>query len=310
MTAYHPPLRPTPATGQPAIAAHLIATAVHFPLSDAELAARVRQALQEDEAFHDVSTLATVPETHQVRSAIVARRDGVVAGVPLAVEAFRQLDEAVTIHVQANDGESVRAGQVIMQISGQARGMLSAERTALNFLQHLSGIATLTRSFVDAIAGTSARILDTRKTTPGWRLLEKYAVRAGGGTNHRMDLRSGVLIKDNHLAAVGGDIAMAVACARALVAGGTAIQVECDTVEQVDAAVTAGADWVLLDNMSLAQLRDAVQRCRGVVITEASGGVSLHTVRSIAETGVDRISVGALTHSAPALDLGLDFDER
>ena len=315
MTAYHPPLRPTPATGQPAIAAPLMAaplnaTAVHFPLSDAELATRVRQALQEDEAFHDVSTLATVPETHQVRGAIVARRDGVVAGVPLAVEAFRQLDEAVTIHVQANDGAAVRAGQVVMQISGQARAMLSAERTALNFLQHLSGIATLTRSFVDAIAGTSARILDTRKTTPGWRVLEKYAVRAGGGTNHRMDLRSGVLIKDNHLAAVGGDIAMAVACARALVAGGTAIQVECDTLEQVDAAVIAGADWVLLDNMSLAQLRDAVQRCRGLVITEASGGVSLHTVRSIAETGVDRISVGALTHSAPALDLGLDFDER
>ena len=315
MTAYHPPLRPTPATGQPAIAAPLMAAplmaaALHFPLSDAELAARVRQALQEDEAFHDVSTLATVPETHQVRGAIVARRDGVVAGVPLAVEAFRQLDEAVTIHVQANDGAAVRAGQVVMQISGQARGMLSAERTALNFLQHLSGIATLTRSFVDAIAGTSARILDTRKTTPGWRVLEKYAVRAGGGTNHRMDLRSWVLIKDNHLAAVGGDIAMAVACARALVAGGTAIQVECDTLEQVDAAVIAGADWVLLDNMSLAQLRDAVQRCRGVVITEASGGVSLHTVRSIAETGVDRISVGALTHSAPALDLGLDFDER
>ena len=315
MTAYHPPLRPTPATGQPAIAAPLMAAplmaaALHFPLSDAELAARVRQALQEDEAFHDVSTLATVPETHQVRGAIVARRDGVVAGVPLAVEAFRQLDEAVTIHVQTNDGAAVRAGQVVMQISGQARGMLSAERTALNFLQHLSGIATLTRSFVDAIAGTSARILDTRKTTPGWRVLEKYAVRAGGGTNHRMDLRSGVLIKDNHLAAVGGDIAMAVACARALVAGGTAIQVECDTLEQVDAAVIAGADWVLLDNMSLAQLRDAVQRCRGVVITEASGGVSLHTVRSIAETGVDRISVGALTHSAPALDLGLDFDER
>jgi nicotinate-nucleotide pyrophosphorylase (carboxylating) len=204
----------------------------------------------------------------------------------------------------------VRAGEVVMEISGEARGLLSAERTALNFLQHLSGIATLTRSFVDAIAGTSALILDTRKTTPGWRVLEKYAVRAGGGTNHRMDLRSGVLIKDNHLAAVGGDIAMAVACARGLVAGGTPIEVECDTLEQVDAAVAAGADWVLLDNMSLAQLRDAVERCRGVVITEASGGVSLNTVRSIAETGVDRISVGALTHSAPALDLGLDFDER
>jgi nicotinate-nucleotide pyrophosphorylase (carboxylating) len=255
-----------------------------------------------------VSTLATVVSSRHVRSAIVARRDGVIAGVPLAVEAFRQLDSAVTIRVEAYDGTRVKAGDIVMHISGHARGMLSAERTALNYLQHLSGIATLTSRFVEAIKGTSAHILDTRKTTPGWRALEKYAVRAGGGTNHRMDLRSGVLIKDNHLAAIGGDIAMAVSRARGLAMSGTAIEVECDTLEQVDAAVAAGADWVLLDNMTLDQLREAVARCRGRVITEASGGVTLDTVRRIADTGVDRVSVGVLTHSAPALDLGLDFD--
>jgi nicotinate-nucleotide pyrophosphorylase (carboxylating) len=282
--------------------------ALPFPLTDAEITAQVRVALQEDQAFNDVSTLATVVSSRHVRSAIVARRDGVIAGVPLAVEAFRQLDSAVSIRVEAYDGTHVKAGDIVMHISGHARGMLSAERTALNYLQHLSGIATLTGRFVEAIKGTSAHILDTRKTTPGWRALEKYAVRAGGGTNHRMDLRSGVLIKDNHLAAIGGDIAMAVSRARGLAMSGTAIEVECDTLEQVDAAVAAGAAWVLLDTMTLDQLREAVARCRGRVITEASGGVTLDTVRRIADTGVDRVSVGVLTHSAPALDLGLDFD--
>ncbi|QJR36348.1 carboxylating nicotinate-nucleotide diphosphorylase [Gemmatimonas groenlandica] len=317
MSAFHPPLRPTPSGGTPAMTPRTITplgsravqvSPLAFPLSDAELTAQVRVALQEDQAFNDVSTLATVVSSRHVRSAIVARRDGVIAGIPLAVEAFRQLDSAVTIRVETEDGTRVKAGDLIMHISGHARGMLSAERTALNYLQHLSGIATLTCRFVDAVAGTSVQILDTRKTTPGWRTLEKYAVRAGGGMNHRMDLRSGVLIKDNHLAAIGGDIAMAVTRARGLAMSGTAIEVECDTLEQVDAAIAAGADWVLLDNMSLDQLREAVERCRGKVITEASGGVTLETVRRIAETGVDRISVGALTHSAPALDLGLDFD--
>jgi nicotinate-nucleotide pyrophosphorylase (carboxylating) len=317
MSVFHPPLRPTPSNGSPAFTLRTTAPleertvdipALLFPLTDAEITAQVRAALHEDQALNDVSTLATVASTRQVRSAIVARRDGVMAGVPLAVEAFRQLDSAVSIRVQANDGTRVTAGDVVMHVSGHACGMLSAERTALNYLQHLSGIATLTSRFVDAVAGTSALILDTRKTTPGWRALEKYAVRAGGGTNHRMDLRSGVLIKDNHLAAIGGDIAMAVSRARGLALSGTAIEVECDTLEQVDAAIAAGADWVLLDNMSLEQLYEAVARCRGRVITEASGGITLDTVRRIAETGVDRISVGALTHSAPALDFGLDFD--
>ncbi len=317
MSAFHPPLRPTPSNGSPAMTPRTITPlgtravdvpALPFPLTDAEITAQVRVALQEDQAFNDVSTLATVVSSRHVRSAIVARRDGVIAGVPLAVEAFRQLDSAVSIRVEAYDGTHVKAGDIVMHISGHARGMLSAERTALNYLQHLSGIATLTGRFVEAIKGTSAHILDTRKTTPGWRALEKYAVRAGGGTNHRMDLRSGVLIKDNHLAAIGGDIAMAVSRARGLAMSGTAIEVECDTLEQVDAAVAAGAAWVLLDTMTLDQLREAVARCRGRVITEASGGVTLDTVRRIADTGVDRVSVGVLTHSAPALDLGLDFD--
>jgi len=316
MSSFHPPLRPTPPTSHPAVAPRTITpldmravtpSVLGFPLSAEETTARVRNALQEDEAFNDVSTIATVVSTRHVRSAIVARRDGVIAGIPLAVEAFRLLDAAITLRVEAEDGTRVKAGDTVLALTGHARGMLSAERTALNYLQRLSGIATLTCRFVDAVKGTKARILDTRKTTPGWRTLEKYAVRAGGGTNHRLDLRSGVLIKDNHLAAIGGDIATAVARARQIAMPGTPVQVECDTMAQVDAAVAAGADWVLLDNMSPDQLRDAVSRCAGRVITEASGGVTLETVRAIAETGVDRISVGALTHSAPALDLALDF---
>lgn len=317
MTSFHPPLRPTPPTSHPAVAPRTItpldvravtSSPLGFPLSTEETTERVRVALQEDEAFNDVSTLATVVSTRHVRSAIVARRDGVIAGIPLAVEAFRLLDADITLRVEAEDGTRVKAGDTVLALTGHARGMLSAERTALNYLQHLSGIATLTCRFVDAIAGTKAQILDTRKTTPGWRTLEKYAVRAGGGTNHRLDLRTGVLIKDNHLAAIGGDIAAAVSRARQIAMPGTPVQVECDTIAQVDAAVAAGADWVLLDNMSPDQLREAVSRCAGRVITEASGGITLDTVRAIADTGVDRISVGALTHSAPALDLGLDFD--
>lgn len=317
MNSFHPPLRPTPSQGTPVVAPRMITPldtravtnpALAYPLSPEETTARVRVALQEDEAFNDVSTIATVVSGRHVRSAIVARRDGVIAGIPLAVEAFRQLDASVTIRVEADCGTRVKKGDTVLALTGHARGMLSAERTALNYLQHLSGIATLTCRFVEAIKGTRAQILDTRKTTPGWRTLEKYAVRAGGGSNHRLDLRSGVLIKDNHLAAIGGDIASAVSRARQLALPGTPVQVECDTLDQVSAAVAAGADWVLLDNMSLEMLRDAVERCEGRAVTEASGGVTLETVRAIAETGVDRISVGALTHSAPALDLGLDFD--
>lgn len=281
---------------------------IPFPLDAADLEQRVRAALDEDAAFHDVSTLATVLSDRHVRAALVARREGVIAGTPLAAEAFRLLDDRVAARVDREDGARVRAGDVVLYLNGHARGLLSAERVALNFLQRLSGVATLTARFVEAVQGTGARILDTRKTTPGWRRLEKYAVRCGGGENHRFDLRSGVLIKDNHLAAIGGDVALAVERARAIAAPGTIVQVECDTLAQVEAALAAGADSVLLDNMPLDVLREATARCRDRAITEASGGVTLDTVRAIAECGVDRVSVGALTHSAPALDLALDFD--
>lgn len=281
---------------------------IAFPLDAATTEALVRAALDEDAAFHDVSTLATVRSDRHVRALLVARRDGVIAGTALAAAAFHVLDPHVAVRVDAPDGTAVRAGDVVLHLNGHARALLSAERVALNYLQRLSGVATLTARFVQAVAGTGARILDTRKTTPGWRRLEKYAVACGGGENHRLDLRSAVLIKDNHLAAIGGDVAVAVERARAIAAPGTFVQVECDTLAQVDAALAAQADCVLLDNMTLDQLRDAVARCRGRAITEASGGVTLDTVRAIAACGVDRISVGALTHSAPALDLALDFD--
>ncbi|MEP6764235.1 MAG: carboxylating nicotinate-nucleotide diphosphorylase [Gemmatimonadaceae bacterium] len=278
-----------------------------FPLTNEEVTQVVRAALEEDQAFNDVSTLATVASTRNVSSAIVARGDGVICGMPLAIEAFRQLDASLTQEIGAEDGVRVSRGTDVLSLHGHARGMLSAERVALNYLQRLSGIATLTAKFVDLVRGTNVKVLDTRKTTPGWRRLEKYAVRAGGGVNHRLDLQAGVLIKDNHLAALGGDIAAAVERARALIQPGTPVQVECDSLEQVHASIAAGADWVLLDNMTVAQLTEAVSLCNGKVVTEASGGVTLETVRRIAETGVDRISIGALTHSAPAFDLSLDF---
>lgn len=282
--------------------------ATGFPLSETQIEALVRGALEEDQAFHDVSTLATVVSDRHVRAVLVARTPGVIAGVPLACEAFRLMDDRVAARVEHGDGAFVEAGDVVLRLNGHARGLLSAERVALNFLQRLSGIASLTARFVAAVAGTGAAILDTRKTTPGWRKLEKYAVLSGGGVNHRFDLRSAVLIKDNHLAAIGGDVKLAVERARGIAVSGTLVQVECDTLDQVRAAVAAQADAVLLDNMTLDALRAAVALCKGHVVTEASGGITLDTARGVAECGVDRISVGALTHSAPALDLALDFD--
>jgi nicotinate-nucleotide pyrophosphorylase (carboxylating) len=239
---------------------------------------------------------------------LVARQAGVIAGSAFAVEAFRLLDETCAIRVETADGSAVKKTDLVLFLSGHARPMLAAERVALNFMQRLSGIATLTKRFVDAIEGCGARILDTRKTTPGWRALEKYAVRCGGGANHRMDLASAILIKDNHLAALDGDVGRAVARARALAPVGALVEVECEDEEQVEAAVVAGADIVLLDNMSLGALRVCVKRVAGRSRIEASGGVTLDTVRAIAETGVDYISVGALTHSAPAMNLALDFE--
>lgn len=281
---------------------------LHFPLTKKETTAIVAAALQEDDTRHDITTAATVKSNRRARCRLVARQTGVIAGLPLACEAFEQLDPAVTIRIEHEDGTRIRPDTPVMFLSGHAVGLLSAERVALNFVQRLSGIATMTARYVEAVVGTGVHILDTRKTTPLLRRLEKYAVRAGGGLNHRMDLSSAVLIKDNHLAAVDGDIELAVSRARAVAPLGIKVEVECDTLDQVRAAIDAGADVIMLDNMQLAELRQAVQLVDGQAVTEASGGVTLDTVRPIAETGVDWISVGALTHSAPALDLALDFD--
>ena len=279
-----------------------------FPLVGEELERTVRAALEEDRAFDDVTTIATVLSDRREGARIVARAEGVIAGGPLAIAAFRLLDPAIAVHVTVDDGARARPGEPVLSVRGNARAILSAERVALNYMQRLSGIATLTLAYVEAVRGTETRILDTRKTTPGLRKLEKYAVRAGGGMNHRLDLAGSVLIKDNHLESVDGDVALAVRRAREIAMPGTKVEVECDTLEQVDAALAAGADVVMLDNMSLDDMRQAVRRVGKRAIVEASGGVRLDTVRAIAETGVDWISVGALTHSAPALDLGLDFE--
>lgn len=281
---------------------------LRFPLKQAELQKLVRSALDEDQAFNDITTIATIVSDRRARAALVARGSGTIAGIPLALEAFRMLDPKASIRVDREDGWRVAKGEALLSVSGHARGVLGAERVALNFMQRLSGIATLTAKFVAAVAGTHAQILDTRKTTPGWRVLEKYAVRAGGGVNHRMDLADAVLIKDNHLVACDGDVALAIRRARDMVPEGTQIEVECERPEQVREAIGAGAHIVLLDNMPLEILRESVRIADGRVKTEASGGVNLNTVRAIAETGVDWISIGALTHSPPALNLALDFD--
>src|SRR4029079_4869400 len=239
---------------------------------------------------------------------LVAREAGVICGVPLALEAFRILDAKASIRVEHEDAARVKAGEPVLFVTGHARGLLSSERVALNYLQRLSGIASITARYVDAVKGTKAKILDTRKTTPGWRTLEKYAVRAGGGTNHRMDLSSGVLVKDNHIAALDRDTAMAASRHRATAHPGVKIEVDCDRPEQVERAVAAGADVIMLDNMTPDLMHECVRLVNGRAILEASGGVTLPTVRRIADTGVDWISVGALTHSAPSMDLALDFD--
>lgn len=283
-------------------------SALVFPLSPEQTHALVESALAEDRADNDITTIATILSDRHARCAMVARKAGVVCGIPLAVEVFRQRDAHVSIREDVRDGASVERGSVVLFLNGNARGLLSGERVALNFMQRLSGIASLTAQYVAAIQGTRARILDTRKTTPGWRALEKYAVRCGGGMNHRNDLAHAVLIKDNHLAAVDGDVKLAVARAREIAPAGVRIEVECDTLDQVSAALKSKADIIMLDNMSLHDMREAVQMVSGRAVLEASGGVNLQTVRAIAETGVDWISVGSLTHSPPALDLGLDFE--
>ncbi|MFZ4805992.1 MAG: carboxylating nicotinate-nucleotide diphosphorylase [Hyphomicrobiaceae bacterium] len=269
--------------------------------------AAVAAALAEDLGLAgDLTTDATIPADASATAVLACRKAGVIAGLPLAEAAFRALDPACGFAIAIPDGTPAPAGAVVARITGNARAVLTAERVALNFLGRLSGIATLTRAYADAIAGTRARIIDTRKTTPGLRAFEKYAVRAGGGMNHRVGLFDAILIKDNHIAVAGG-VGAAVAAAHARAGHMVKIEVEVDTLDQLDEALRHRIDAVLLDNMDVPTLREAVHRIAGRVLAEASGGVSLETVRAIAETGVDLISVGALTHSAPVLDLGLDI---
>jgi nicotinate-nucleotide pyrophosphorylase (carboxylating) len=281
-------------------------------LTAAEIRRAVRAALAEDLGSGDVTTLATVPPDAKSIALMRAREPLVVAGIQFAEIAFRELLSKIEIKKISRDGARVKAGDTLLKISGLSRALLSAERVALNFVQRLSGVATVTAQFADAIKGTRAKILDTRKTTPGWRRFEKYAVACGGGKNHRLGLFDMVLIKDNHLVALQNEkpnaIAAAVSRARTKFPK-LKVEVEADTLEQVAQAAAAGADIILLDNMTSAQLRQAVKIVRGRAQTEASGGVSLKTVRSIALTGVDFISVGAITHSARAVDIGLDFEK-
>ena len=266
----------------------------------------VKDVLAEDLGTgRDVTSAATIAADACFTSEMNARQPIVVAGIDVAAAFFRALDSQVEIETLAADGDRVGAGSVLLRLSGNARAMLSAERSALNTLQHLSGIATLTRQYVDAIEGTGAVLLDTRKTIPGLRALDKYAARMGGAHNHRMRLDDGVLIKDNHVA-VCGDVAEAVRRAKAANTG-LQVQVEVDRIAQIEPALAAGAERLLLDNMDPAQLREAVRVVAGRVPLEASGGVTLQTIRSLAETGVDFISVGRITQSAPAVDIGLDY---
>ena len=253
----------------------------------------------------DVTSNATIATDARFTAEMNCRQAVVLAGLEIAAEFFRTLDSDVKIDLAAKDGDGVAHGTTVMRLSGNARAMLAAERSALNTLQHLCGVATLTRQYADAIAGTGAVLIDTRKTIPGLRILEKYAARMGGAQNHRMRLDDGVLIKDNHVAVCGG-VAEAVRRAKAANTG-LQVQVEVDRIEQIGPALEAGADRLLLDNMDPAMLREAVKLVAGRVPLEASGGVTLETIRFIAETGVNFISVGRITQSAPAVDIGLDY---
>jgi len=264
----------------------------------------IAMALEEDLGRGDVTTLATIPPDRSAYGNINAKADLTVAGLPLAERLLAFVDPHAEVHTFFAEGSAVKKGQVVVEMSGNAAAFLTAERTMLNFLQHLSGVATLTRKFVDAIAGTKCKIIDTRKTLPGFRLLDKYAVTQGGGTNHRMGLDDGILIKDNHIAVCGG-VGAAVRRARVQASALLRIEVECTTLAEVQEALDARADIILLDNMSTSQMVDAVRLVNGRALLEASGNMSLERAREVAETGVDFISVGALTHSASAVDLSM-----
>ncbi|MDP2794069.1 MAG: carboxylating nicotinate-nucleotide diphosphorylase [Sulfurisoma sp.] len=280
-----------------------------FPLQIAtEIERNVLAALAEDIGGGDLTALLG-PAGCCAAGTVVSREDAVLAGSDWFESSFRHLDPNVRITWSASDGDRIVAGQVLCDIVADTRALLTAERTALNFLQLLSGTATITRRYVDAVAGTGARIVDTRKTLPGLRIAQKYAVRCGGGTNHRLGLYDGILIKENHILAAGG-IAPALARARTLARDGVFIQIEVETLEQLAEALDADAGMILLDNMNLHQMRQAVGLTAGRAQLEASGGVSLETVRAIAETGVDRISVGGLTKDVRAIDLSLRHIEQ
>jgi nicotinate-nucleotide pyrophosphorylase (carboxylating) len=288
------------------------ADAVPAPLKSGEVLKAVRAALAEDVGSGDVTTLATVPVESRSHAVMRARESLAVAGLDFAVTTFQELSAELKISTSTVDGHKAQPGEVLLVVDGPTRAILSAERVALNFVQRLSGVATAAAQFVEAIRGTRAQILDTRKTTPGWRAFEKYAVACGGARNHRIGLYDMVLIKDNHLAALRdakpNPIAFAVSQARTLYPQ-LKVEVEADTLKQADEAARAGADFILLDNMTPAGLHAAVTLVAGRAQTEASGGVNLQTVRAIAESGVDFISVGAITHSARAVDIGLDFED-
>jgi nicotinate-nucleotide pyrophosphorylase (carboxylating) len=269
----------------------------------------VRRALKEDLGrAGDITSAATIPERIRARARLVARKAGVLAGLACAAESFRAIDASVSFRTNARDGGRLAANEAIAEIEGPAIAVLSGERVALNFVGHLSGIATLTAAYVAKVAHTGAKILDTRKTLPGLRALEKYAVRCGGGFNHRFGLDDAILIKDNHVAVCGG-VGAALKRAKTVAGHLVKVEIEVDTLVQLREALDTGlADAILLDNMDVATLREAVALNAGRVALEASGGVSLESVKAIAETGVDYISSGALTHSAPALDVALDID--
>ncbi len=268
----------------------------------------VRAALEEDLGrAGDITTLATIPAGTQAIAVMAARKAGVIAGLPVAQETFRQIDPSLKFEILHADGSKVAAGTALARISGEARSILTAERVALNFVSRMCGTASLTARYAELIAHTKAKVCCTRKTTPGLRALEKYAVRCGGGMNHRFGLDDAILIKDNHIA-VSGSITAALRAAKAAIGHLVKIEIEVDNLDQLDEVLAEGADVVLLDNMTPDQMREAVRRIAGRMKTEASGGVRLDNIKEIAEAGVDLVSSGSITHSAPVLDIGLDIE--
>jgi nicotinate-nucleotide pyrophosphorylase (carboxylating) len=267
----------------------------------------VQMALDEDAPWGDITSQALIPESARITAQLVAREAGVLCGEDIFAAAMTLTDAAIATEFRVHDGGAFAAGEILATVHGSARGLLQAERVALNFVQRLCGIATLTARYVAETAGTKARIVDTRKTTPGLRLLERYAVRCGGGVNHRFSLSDAVMAKDNHLAVLGTSLREAILAARAKLPHTTHFEIEVDRLDQIDEALDAGADTILLDNFSIDDMHAGVAKIAGRAKIEASGGITLERIRDIAATGVDIISVGALTHSVRALDLGLDF---